>query len=408
MEITEKQPKHRRKLTHRLKPFGLLAGAVLIFLMGLNIGNGRLRISNSQLEPVADTAGLPADLDYDSVEQVYDKLKSTYDGQLDADKLLDGLKEGLVEAAGDQYTEYLDPKESEDFENDLSGSFTGIGAELGKENDLLVVVSPISGFPAEKAGLRPKDVISKIDGEASYDLSVSDAVSKIRGEKGTKVTLTIIRGGSEELTFEIIRDEITIPSVTTETLDGNIGYMKISRYGEDTTQLARAGAAAFAKAGVKGVILDVRGNPGGLLNSAVELASLWLSPGKTVLQEKRGGKVIQTFRSSGTAPLKGLPTVVLIDEGSASASEITAGALRDNNVAKLIGAKTFGKGSVQQLEELIGGGMLKVTIARWYTPGGKNIDKEGIEPDQAVERTVEDVTAGRDPQKDAALEFLRK
>jgi carboxyl-terminal processing protease len=220
--------------------------------------------------------------------------------------------------------------------------------------------------------------------------------------------LTIVRGGSEELTFEITRDDITVPSVTSEVLAGNIGYMRVSRFGDDTSQLARKTATEFAAAGVKGVILDVRGNPGGLLNSAVDLSSLWLSSGKTVLQEKRGGKVVQTFRASGTAVLKDIPTVVLIDEGSASASEITAGALRDNNAATLIGAKTFGKGSVQQLEELVGGGMLKVTIARWYTPGGKNIDKEGIEPDQAVARSTDDISAGRDPQKDAALQFLTK
>lgn len=404
--MTEKVKKRRwPKLLKRLAAVGT---GVLLFVVGLNVGNGTIKVSQSNLQPDQSQAGLPADLDYSSVEQLYDALKETYDGELDVDKLLDGLKEGLAQATGDQYTEYLNPEAAEDFNEQLNGSFSGIGAELSREDNLITVVAPIAGFPADKAGLRSRDIITKIDGEPAFDLTVSQAVNKIRGPKGAKVTLTVVRGNSQELTLEIIRDQITIPSVTTEILDGNIGYLKISRYGEDTTKLARQAATSFKKAGVKAVILDVRGNPGGLLNSAVELSSLWLSSGKTILQEKRGGTVIQTFRASGPATLKDVPTVVLIDEGSASASEITAGALKDNGVATLIGQKTFGKGSVQQLEKLIGGGLLKVTVARWYTPNGKNIDQEGIEPDQAIERTNEDYTANRDPQKAAALQFLQK
>lgn len=404
MEIeTKRKIKRRPKY---LKSLATIGFGVLLFVFGFNVGNGTIKVSQSNLVPNESQGSLPADLDYSTVEQLYDSLKETYDGELDVTKLLDGLKDGLAQATGDQYTEYLNAEDAQEFDDQLSGSFSGIGAELAKEDNLIVVVSPIAGFPAEKAGLRPKDIITKINDEPAYDLSVSEAVNKIRGPKGTKVTLTIVRNSSEELKLEITRDQITIPSVTTEILDGNIGYMKISRFGEDTTRLARQGANSFKQAGVKGVILDVRGNPGGLLNSAVDLSSLWLANGKTILQEKRGGTVIQTFRASGTPTLKDIPTVVLIDEGSASASEITAGALKDNGVATLIGQKTFGKGSVQQLEELVGGGVLKVTIARWHTPGGKNIDKEGIEPDQRVERTDEDYTANRDPQKDAALQFL--
>lgn len=378
-------------------------GAMLIFVIGINVGNGRIQFGAKSV-----TKDLPADLDYTSVEQLYDALKRTYDGQLDAQKLMDGLKDGLAKATGDQYTEYLSSKEAKEFNDDLNGTFSGIGAELGKEENFLIVVSPIAGFPAEKAGLRPKDIITAIDNEPAYDLSVSEAVSKIRGPEGTKVKLKIVRNNSEELEFEIIRSKITIPSVTSEIIEGNIGYIKVSRFSDDTAGLGREAAEKFKRAGVVGVILDMRGNPGGLLDSAVDISGLWLPKGKTVLQEKRGGKVIRSFTAKGSAVLQGVPTVVLIDEGSASASEITAGALKDNNAATLIGQKTFGKGSVQQLESLSAGSILKVTIARWYTPGGKNIDKEGIEPDQKVERTDDDFATGRDPQKEAAINFLKK
>ena len=183
--------------------------------------------------------------------------------------------------------------------------------------------------------------------------------------------------------------------------------MQITRFGDDTVAKAKQAAEQFKQAGVKGVVVDVRSDPGGLLDASIDVSSLWLQD-KTVLTERRGGQVVKTYKSKGTATLAGVPTVVLIDEGSASASEIMAGALRDNNVATLIGAKSFGKGSVQQLVKFLEGDELKVTIARWYTPSGKNIDGQGIEPDQKVERTDEDFKAGRDPQLDAALQFLKK
>lgn len=406
MEITEKPAKTKRQLPKLTKPLLAALVAVAIFVVGINVGNGRITLSRDKLS--STQKGLPADLDYSSVEQVYDTLKKDYDGQLDAGKLMDGLKQGLVQASGDQYTEYMNAKDSQGFQDELNGSFTGIGAELGKEDDNIIVVSPIAGYPAEKAGLKPKDIISKIDGEQTHDLTITEAVNKIRGEKGTKVKLTIIRDGKQELNLEILRAEITIPSVNSEVLEGNIGYIKISRFGEDTGRLSREAAQKFKTAGVTGVILDVRGNPGGLVTAAVDVSSLWVPSGQVVMREKRGDTVLQTLYASGDSPLKGIPTVVLIDEGSASASEITAGALKDNRAASLIGQKSFGKGSMQQLEDLAGGGLLKVTIARWYTPNDKNIDKSGIQPDTKVERTDDDFAHNRDPQKDAALQSLRK
>ncbi len=385
----------------------LIAG--LIFGLGVSVGSGRILVGSDKVfRQSVQKSGLPEDLDYSGVEQVYDALKRQYDGQLEYDKLLDGLKEGLAQATGDNYTEYLNAEQAKSFDDDLNGTFSGIGAELSKEKEAIVIVAPIAGYPAEKAGLLPKDIVVEINGESSHNLSVTDAVSKIRGPEGTKVKLKIIRNNSQELDFEITRAKITIASVESQILDGNIGYLKISRFAEDTSELSMQAAVKFKQANVKGVILDVRSNPGGLLDASVNLASLWLPKGKTVLQEKRNEVVVRNFNSTGSGLLQSVPTVVLINEGSASASEIVAGALKDNNAATLIGVKTFGKGSVQQLVELSDKGVLKVTIARWYTPGGKNIDKEGISPDQEVKRSEDDFKNNHDPQKDAAINSLKK
>lgn len=385
--------------------YALLAG-VIVFALGVNVGNGRLQLN--QHESVGSNKQLPDNLDYASVEAIYDKLRTSYDGELNADQLMDGIKEGLAKASGDPYTEYFNAQDADEFNDELNGSFTGIGAELGKNAaDNIEIISPIAGFPAEKAGLKAKDVIAEIDGESAVGITVTEAVSKIRGEAGSKVKLKVVRDSKEELDFEITRAQITIASVKHEIVDG-IGIMTISRFGNDTVQLATEAAKEFKAANVRGVVLDLRGNPGGLLDASVGLSSLWLDKNQTVLQEKRDGKVIKSFNSNGNAILKGVKTVVLINEGSASASEITAGALQDNKVATLIGEKTYGKGSVQQILPLADGSLLKVTSAHWFTPSGAGIDKKGIEPTQNVERTDDDFKNGRDPQKDAALAELKK
>lgn len=379
-----------------------------VFLLGLYIGNGKIPIGNSvNLSKNQSNAKLPSKLDFNSTQELYDALKKGYDGDIDQAKLMDGIKKGLVASTGDPYTEYFNDAEAKDFNSSLNGTFSGIGAELSKTKDSIEIIAPISGYPAEKAGLKPKDVIVKINDESALEFSVTEAVNKIRGPEGSKVKLKIVRGGTKELDFEITRTKITIPSVEYSVDENHIGYMKISRYGEDTAGLAKKAAQEFKDKGATKVILDVRSDPGGLLDAAVEVSSLWIDKGKTVLDEKRGGEVVKSYKASGNNILKGMPTVVLINEGSASASEITAGALKDNGVATLIGVKSFGKGSVQQLSELPSGGVLKVTIARWYTPAGKNINKEGIEPDQKVELTEENAKNKQDPQKDAAIEFLK-
>jgi len=352
-------------------------------------------------------ADLPAKLDYSELDAVYSTLRNNYDGQLSTQELLDGAKKGLVEASGDPYSEYFTDTEANQFFSDLDGEFSGIGAELGIKEDILTIISTIDGSPAQKAGLRAGDAIGLVNEEDTSSWSIDEAVSNIRGEKGTTVKLTI-RRGDEVKEINVVRDDIVNPSVRQEILDGNIGYLRLSRFNDtDTLRLSEAAARDFKQRGVKGVILDMRGNGGGYVTAAQEIAGLWLDSSKTVVEERQGSKVIENLKATGDPVLKGVPTIVLVDNYSASASEIVAGALKDHGAARLVGEQTYGKGSVQTIKDVIGGGQLKVTVAKWYTPNGKNIDGEGIAPDVEVSLSEEDFEADRDPQRDRALELLK-
>lgn len=402
----ESQVEYKPKSSKFSQYFWLFFFGLLIFSGGYVVGSGKVNISFLNKDNFqTQNASLPENLDYSSIDEVYSALKQNYDGELKLEDLINGLKKGLANSTGNPYTEYLTDDEASDFDSELNGEFSGIGAELSKENNQIVVVAPISGFPADKAGLRPKDAIIAIDDESTYNMSVTDAVKKIRGEPGTKVVLTISRG-EQTKDYEIIREDIVIPSVEYKVIDNKIGYIKISRFADDTAELAKKAANELKQQNVKGVVLDLRGNPGGLLDASVAVASQWLDAGDQVVVEKRGSEVIKTHLASGENPLKGVPTVVLIDEGSASASEILAGALKDNQAASLVGTDSYGKGSVQQLIPLNNGGVIKITIARWYTPNGRNIDKEGIAPDKKIDRSISDIKNDKDPQLDAALKQL--
>lgn len=380
-----------------------LLGVVVVFLLGVAIGQGRLSFNNSgsSLNP-----GLPNQLDYASVNQVYQSLKANYDGKLTESQLLDGLKHGLADATNDPYTVYFTAKEAKQFSNELNNSFSGIGAELGKDSaGDLIVVSPIAGFPAEKAGLKPQDIIAAIDGKTTSGMSIDQAVTAIRGPVGSTVNLQIIRDHSQQLNLKIVRQNIQVPSVNSKVLPGNIGYIQISTFADDTSSLIQQTADKLQQDHVKGIVLDLRDDPGGLLTAAVSVSSKWLPQGTLVLQEKRGNTVVNSYYAEGGDVLHGIPTVVLVNGGSASASEITTGALHDNHAAYVIGTKSFGKGVVQQLINFKDGSELKVTVASWYRPDGQNINHKGITPDQTVSEPSS-ATPDNDPQLQAAEAYL--
>lgn len=375
---------------------GITLGVVVVFSLGVMVGDGRLRMmpraqSSSQ-------TGLPSSLDYSSVTEVYDALRKNFNGKLTESQVLDGLKHGLADSAGDPYTQFFTAKEAQSFNTDLQGiSLSGIGAQLDQDTDKnIVVVAPLAGSPAEAAGVQAKDIIVTINDESTSNMSLGTAVSKIRGKKGTKVTLGIVRG-DQSLNLTITRDDITVPTATAKILDGTIGYIQVNQFSSDTFGLVQQGVTKFQQAGVQKVILDLRNNPGGEVDSAVNISSLWLSDGALVMQAKRGDQVIERDTATGTNPLKGMQTVVLVNGGSASAAEITTLALHDNKAATVMGEKSFGKGVMQQVIPFSDGSELKVTIAKWYSPNGTNINHVGIAPDQVV-------AAGDDPTNDLQLQ----
>lgn len=339
-------------------------------------------------------------IDLSSVQKTYQELIANYDGKLDTQKLIYGANRGLVEAAGDPHTAYMDPDETKEFDKSLSGQIGGgIGAEIGLRSNKPTIIKPLENSPAQKAGIKAGEVIVKVNDEASSDWSVEKVVSKIRGEVGTSVKLTLLSGGQER-EVSVVRQNIVSPAVESE-IDGEIGILKVNRFGDDTVSLSRKYASEFVEKGVKKVILDLRNNPGGTVGAAQGLLGIWLD-NQIAMTERRGSEIVKTLRTTGTPILGNMKTVVLINGNSASASEITAGALREYGKATLVGQKSYGKGSVQIVLGLPGGSQMKVTEARWYTPKGKNIDKTGIEPDVKVDLSSDDVNNNVDPQMDKA------
>jgi peptidase, S41 family len=342
-------------------------------------------------------------LNTEIMNEVYRELVANYDGDLDVDKLSDGAARGMTKAVGDDYTSFMDKKEAAEFNKDLNGEISGIGAEIGMRGLQPTVLRVIDDSPAKKAGLKAGDVFVAVNGTSVVGETAGDVADKVTGEAGTTVKLTVRRSG-ESLDFSITRAQINDPSVRWSVID-NVGILTISRFDENTGSLARKAASEFMNKGVKGVIVDLRNNGGGYLTAAQEVASLWLDDGKMVVTEKSRGKVTDTIKASGSPTFKGKKTIVLVNGNSASASEIVAGALKDYQVATLVGEKTFGKGTVQKVINLSDGRILKVTVARWYTPHDRNITKEGIQPNQTVKMSSDDTNAGRDPQMARAKEL---
>lgn len=321
-----------------------------------------------------------------------------------------GAVTGLVDGVGDPYTLFMTPKETKQFHDGLSGDLEGIGAQLDEQNGTIIVVTPVKGSPAEKAGLLPRDIITDVNGTKTAGMKLEEIVLLIRGPKGTKVTLTIVREGEPKpLTMTITRENIHIPSVESkvETIGmGKVGVLSINQFGDDTVALARKEITKYPK-DLKGLILDLRGNGGGYLEGAVDLVSMFVKEGLVVTVHRRD-VTPEEHRVDGSVLLDTLPIAVLVNGGSASAAEITAGALKDLGRAVLIGTQTFGKGTVQEVIDLPGGSSLRVTIAKWLTPSGHDLGKKGITPDVIVDRTIEEYKAGKDPQMDKAKAWFQE
>ncbi len=330
---------------------------------------------------------------------------------LSIDTLRFGAVKGLVNGIGDPYSGFMTPSESTDFQDVLKGKLEGIGAELTMRNDRIVVVAPLKGSPAAAAGLLPKDIITHAGDTNLENASLQEAVQTIRGPKGTEIVLKIFRPSSSEvLEIPIIRDEITVPSVEQEVItseEGDVGYLAINQFGNDTVQEARAALRELSDLPLAGLVLDLRFNGGGFLDGAIDVASFFLEEGKIVSVHRRGEEV-QSHYATGNAILPEVPLVVLINEGSASASEIVSGSLQDHGRATVMGAKSFGKGTVQEVIDFPGGSSLRITIAKWKTPSGKDLSKEGVTPDHEVELSMEEFADGVDHQKDAAVKYLLK
>jgi carboxyl-terminal processing protease len=352
----------------------------------------------------------PQNVDFSLFWEAWNLLNEKYvdTTKIDQQKMIYGAISGMVKSIGDPFSSFMNPEESQQFSQELEGTFEGIGVEIGMKSDILTVISPLQGSPAEKAGMKAGDKILKVGDKLTSDMSVDEAVSLIRGPKGTDISLTILHDKSNApIEVKITRDQINVKSVTLEWKDNNIAVIKISKFGDDTISGMNQIASQVVSQKAKGIILDLRNNPGGYLEAAVEVSSKFIPAGKVVVSEEERGGGKKEYDARGGDILSGIPVTVLVNGGSASASEITAGALRDDLGTKLIGKKTFGKGSVQELEKLSGGSNLRVTIARWLTPNGDYIMEKGIDPTIDVDLTDADYNSNRDPQMDKAMEVIQ-
>lgn len=393
--------------------------ATATFFSGLHLGNSVEKVDLSQPASLMSffSTKPPVETEADLSEfwRVWELMEekfalSTSSEELTPSEKVEGAIDGLVRAYGDPYTNYMPKSDAEFFDQDISGNFGGVGMEVGMRNGLITVISPLPETPAAKAGMQPGDILVEINGESTENKSVDEAVRKIRGEIGTSVELKIARTGEMDLlTINITREQIEIPTVVTKN-EGGIFIISLYSFNAIAEMKMQQALREYVQSGSDKLILDLRGNPGGYLQGAVSIASYFLPAGKVVLREKFSDKEEETiYRSSGKVLKEFAPKemVVLIDGGSASASEILAGALQQHGVATLIGQTSFGKGSVQELVPLQSGASLKVTIARWLTPDGTSLSSGGLKPDISVERTIADREASLDPQLETAVSFLK-
>lgn len=410
-------------LNRKILLLTILASLALGFAGGFFFFRSKEAIDTNLKQLINLDNGQPQNIDFSLFWKVYNDLSSKYvdKGKVDPQKVLYGAINGLVNSVGDPYTVFFEPVTSKKFQEEITGSFGGVGIEIGKRNNILTVIAPIKDTPAFKAGIKAGDKILKIDGKTTVDLAIEEAVNMIRGKKGTKVILTIQNDTTRDV--ELVRDAIKIPTIEWSLIDlpvdgGNkkIAYMQIYSFNQTVDSEFKKASEEILKSNADSLIIDLRNNPGGLLDSAINLAGWFLDKNQVVVGEVFGDGTRNEFRSNGNSLLKKYPTVILMNGGSASASEILAGALHDNRNIKIVGEKSFGKGSVQELQNYGDGSSLKVTIAKWLTPAGISISEKGIEADVEIKIKEEDLktegkieigTPGKDPQLDKAIEIVR-
>lgn len=367
----------------KIKKIPFVLGIVLLIFLTAGITAFTLAFGNEKVQSFAPKAATQRE-EFDKLYSTYDTIKKQYFKEVDDNTLINGAINGMLESLDDPYSDYMNEKEAANFKQSISSSFEGIGAEIQEQDSKIMVVSPIKGSPAEKAGIKPNDIILSVNGKSLQGMSSTEAVTQIRGKKGTKVDLMISRGNaSEPIKVTIVRDTIPIETVYSEMLSDGIAKIQVTSFSDNTAKDLRAAIEEMQGKGMKGLILDMRGNPGGLLDQAIEIASMFVPNGEVILQvEDRTGKK-EIIKSKNKGELK-TPLVVLIDKGSASASEIVAAAVSEAAGIQLVGEKSFGKGTVQTAEDFKDGSNFKYTAAKWLTPKGNWIHQKGIKPDIAV------------------------
>ncbi len=387
----------------------LIIGGAL-FYGGFELGVQKVAEQTLRAGLNAGTAGPLKDADTSVLWDTISLLKKNYYGidKISDQDLIYGAAAGAANAVGDPYTVFFKPSDAKSFSENLSGNFGGIGAEIGIQDGNIVVIAPLKNNPAEAAGIKSGDKIVKIDASSTMGMTVDEAVAMIRGPIGSAVTLSIMRDGwKAPKDFKIVRENIVVPTLDWKMLPGNIAYFQLYNFNANASLIFYNDTLSALMQGAKGMVLDLRDNPGGYLDIAQEIAGWFLNRGDVVVRERMRDGSETVLRANGNAALAQMPVVVLVNGGSASASEILAGALRDDRGAKLVGEQTFGKGSVQELENLPDGSELKISIAEWLTPKGYTINHVGLKPDYIVSLTDADVTAKKDPQLDKAIQILK-
>jgi len=391
-----------RAVWQRMRPFRASLVLVAVFISGFVLGHGNL-VGLAQTDTVAPVG--VAD-NFEPFWQVYNLIESNYLEDVETDVLVDGAINGMVESLGDQFSGYMDPSVYDLINQDLSGEINGIGVviETVEETEEIRVVQILKGTPADRAGLQAGDIFARVDGEDVIGMSQLELAGKVRGPEGTQVVITVKRG--EDLhDFTITRAKITIPTVESRLLDSNIGYVKLNDFNVNARQQVNSALDSLDVNNLDGLVFDLRGNPGGLLSSAIDIASAFIKDG-TILVEDFGDGNEQVYSANGSYIGVSIPIVVLVDNNSASASELVAGALQDRGRATILGEVTFGKGTVQTWQSLVNGGGVRLTIARWLTPDRHWIHDQGIIPDMIVEWPVEGRDEQDDPQLQAAVDWL--